>query len=579
MRGRHDLAAAYGQIACALWVCDAAGSLIYVNPAAAELFHVGRGETAQSLGWTICDEAGEALDRTAFPSVAAFRTGQAQRRRVIGIRGENRAEQWVMIDALPIFDAVGDVQEVIGTATDITDLKQAEMALRASEERYRRMVETTHEGLCLVDLRSRVTYVNSRLCEMLGSEPEELLGRRSYELFGKQTGTVLADGAQCCGISSRDVPLRRRDGTTLWAMLSAAPMIDDGGRPSGMLTMVSDVTERKRSQARERAAAEQIERLTADAIYTIDEDGRLRSWNNGAERLFGWSQLEVIGRELAMVPPELVKRATEDMKRIVERGETLTRETVRLDKNGQRIDVLGSWSRVQLDDGRTGVLCILKDVSEHKAAHTQLREQAKALALLRERERIAMDLHDGVIQALYGVALSLGALRRKSSDTTSDGAVLGNAIKQLTDTIQGIRDYIYELRTGIAEGNDLEAALRARVEELARATSVTPRLLIEGNVRDIDVEKTHHLMYICHEALSNVARHSGATTVTVRLVRTDDGLSLSITDDGRGFDASATGRRLGDGMSNMRERATLLGATLTIHSQPGAGTSVQVRLA
>lgn len=566
----------YEQLPWAAWVRDASGKVIFANSAAASLFGLSHPSAhfsdAVARDFRVCDDEGEILARDEFPSRAAYRTGQRQQR-CVGIIVEGRPTRWLLMDCLPVMDEAGRLLEVVSMAVEVTSLRHAEVALRSSEERFRRVIEATHEGLCLVDLDSTIVFVNSRLCDMLGYNREELLSKHSLEVLGKAVQTF----HERRGASRRDVPLRRRDGGTAWATVNATPLLGEGGKAAGMLVMFADVTARKQSQERAKAAAEKIEQLTADAIYTIDRLGVLQSWNNGAEGLFGWSREEVVGRKIALVPKDHVARAKADLGHVIETGATVTKETVCLSKDGQRIDVLGSWSPVALDDGRTGVLCILKDIRARKAVEEQLYEQTRSLTLLRERERIAMDLHDGVIQSLYGVALSLGALRRRS-DPGGDGAVLDYAIGQLTESIQGIRHYIYQLRTGESDDADLEVELRAKAEDVARQAGVTPHVSIQTDLRYLNSESAHHLLYIAQEALSNVARHAHATDVAIHIVPWGAGTMLTVVDNGRGFDPARKGRRLGDGLRNMRERATQLGATLTVDSQPGTGTTVKVLL-
>jgi PAS domain S-box-containing protein len=559
-------------------VRDAGGGLCYANPAAARLFGASGSHLyphpLKTLGWTLCDEAGAPLPRSNFPSMAAFREGTPQRQRVVGIVAPDRPVLWVRIDCQPVLDMAGAVRYVVSTAVDVSRLKQHELALKMSESRYRRLLETTHEGVCVIGLDCTISFANSRLCEMLGYEQQELLGRHAAEMLGQWTG-ALRTKRRSVPERRREAPLRRRDGTAVWVMVGAMPMVDDAGQPAGLLAMFSDVTARKLSQERARAAAERIEQLVGDAIYTVDEAGRVHSWNDGAARLFGWNRDEVLGRRIPLVPENLQEEAADRIRHVIASGETEALETVRLTRQGRLVQVLGSWSPVSLEDGRTGVLCILKDTGSHRAAHEQLQEQARSLALLRERERIAMDLHDGTIQSLYGVALSLGALRRRADE--ADTAVLNGAIDQLTETIHGIREYIYELRTGVAEDANLELALKAKADELARQAGVMPHVSIEIDLRRLGSDTSHHLLYIVHEALSNVARHARATDVAIRIVPWRSGMMLSIVDNGRGFDP-ARKRRQGEGLHNMRERAALLGATLTIDSAPGTGTTVKVQI-
>lgn len=457
-------------------------------------------------------------------------------------------------------------------------LRRAETALRVSEERCRRILEAMHEGCCVLDSDSAITFVNGRLCGMLGVSPQELLGRRSSEIFGSSPPELMTGVGPASAIRDQDVALRRNDGTVIWAQVSGTPMLDEEGLSTAVLAVFTDVTARRRSEQRALAAARQIEELTADAIYTVDTDGFVWSWNRGAEKLFGWTKEEALGRPVDLIPGEYLEQTVQEVAHIVSTGATVTEEAVRMHKDGRHISVLGSWSPVPLADGRTGVLCILKSIDEQKAVHNELMQQARALARLRERERIAMDLHDGVTQSLYGVTLSLGALRRRQGDLANQELVLGTAIRQLTEIIQGIRDYIFELRTGVPEGADLAAGLEAKARELAIVTGVRPVLSIKADLSQLSAERASHLLYIAHEALSNVARHAKASEITVEARPWRSGIMLSIIDNGRGFEAGRRGRRPGDGLRNMRQRASQLGAKLTIDAAPGAGTTVQVRV-
>jgi PAS domain S-box-containing protein len=583
-RTAAELAPVWDRMPAAVWLREAGGRLAYANAAAAAILgepsRFASAEGAEpDCGWTLCDQRGEPLSHEGFPSAIAFLTGLPRRHHTIGIGAPGRQLRWLLVDAVPLLDPADRVYAVLSTAVDVTSLKQAEIALRVSEDRYRRILETMQEGCCILDADSRIVFVNARLCTMLGYSRHELEGRPADDIFGSASDDIADGRRRRRPAREHDVALQRKDGSTLWALVSGSPMLDDEGQPAAMLAMLTDVTERKASEERALAAAAQIEQLTADAIYTVDADRRICSWNRGAEQLFGWTKEEIIGRAVTLIPEEYVERATAAFARIITNGETFIQETARLTKDGRIVPVLGSWSPVPLPNGGTGVLCILKDISQHVAAHNQLQDQARALALLRERERIAMDLHDGVTQSLYGVALSLGALRRRrGGDAAHQEEVLGGAISQLTEIIHGIRDYIFELRTGVAEGTDLEAGLVAKANELATTTGVRPRLTIAEGLRRLNDDTVMHLLYIVHEALSNVARHASASEVSIEAVPRDAGLLLTIADNGRGFDAARRGRRAGDGLRNMRERASRFGASIEVTSALGKGTMVQVRV-
>ena len=214
------------------------------------------------------------------------------------------------------------------------------------------------------------------------------------------------------------------------------------------------------------------------------------------------------------------------------------------------------------------------------AIHTaRLHDGLARMALLQERERIGRDLHDGVIQALYAVGLSLEDVPEMLVvDRPAAEARIDRAIDDIHRSIRDIRSFIFGLRTDEVDEVDLGAALERLAEDLTRGT----RMTIEVDARHepmLDPTDARHLLQIAREALSNAARYSGAASVTVTLDVTGDVLELRVSDDGNGFDPDLASRPGHQGIGNMRARAQSLGATLDITSRPGSGTSVCLRLA
>ena len=222
---------------------------------------------------------------------------------------------------------------------------------------------------------------------------------------------------------------------------------------------------------------------------------------------------------------------------------------------------------------------------EHQASEEaeRLAAQGKHLARLEERDRIAMDLHDGVIQSLYGVVLRLGA-QELSADPAEQDEVK-QAIAQLNEVIQEIRRNILNLRLRDLGERGLRTGIERLVEELRQHMLVQARVEVTGDIEGaIDEDAWRSLLYIAREATSNVIRHAGATKVTLRVVHARDHLVISIRDNGRGF--FKTGLTLspnrgvfrGNGMRNIAERARLIGGTATVDSHPGKGTTVRIRV-
>ena len=210
--------------------------------------------------------------------------------------------------------------------------------------------------------------------------------------------------------------------------------------------------------------------------------------------------------------------------------------------------------------------------------NARLHEQVKRLAVVDERERIGTDLHDGIIQSIYAVGLSLEDvpdLVREDPDEVERR--VERAIDSLHVTIRDIRNFIFGLRPELLSGTTLANGLLAVVEEF-RHNSIVDVELDLGDVAEPGPETTGHLLGVINEALSNIARHSGATRAAVRLSRADpDGLRLALSDNGRGFEPSASTILGHQGLVNMRSRAATIGATIDIASGDH-GTTIEIRL-
>jgi signal transduction histidine kinase len=210
----------------------------------------------------------------------------------------------------------------------------------------------------------------------------------------------------------------------------------------------------------------------------------------------------------------------------------------------------------------------------------RLAEQSRELARLEERERIAMDLHDGVIQSLYSVVLGLGAEQFHAGQSDADGGV-GKAIDGINRVIQEIRNNIFDLRLRDLGDGGLRRGIEVLAEELRINALVHPHVDVtapDTAERCIGAEAVTSLLYIAREATSNVIRHARASTVTMRLATIDHELVLSVRDNGRGFDAQAAESQLGNGLRNIRDRSRAIGGTLSIASEPGQGTTISVHV-
>ena len=198
-------------------------------------------------------------------------------------------------------------------------------------------------------------------------------------------------------------------------------------------------------------------------------------------------------------------------------------------------------------------------------------------AVLEERERIGMDLHDGIIQSIYAVGLSLelGRMEVKENVNEAEGHIV-SAIEGLDNIIRDIRSYIMDLQPARIQDGPLTLALEQLVREFRANTLVQVNLDVASDIEDGLADNCRlALFHITQEALANVAKHAHASTVELKLDRLHSWVVLSIEDDGAGFESDNIGGIPGHGLSNMAVRSNSLGGDLTVTSAPGEGTSVQ----
>ncbi|HEX6386957.1 MAG TPA: GAF domain-containing sensor histidine kinase [Anaerolineae bacterium] len=211
--------------------------------------------------------------------------------------------------------------------------------------------------------------------------------------------------------------------------------------------------------------------------------------------------------------------------------------------------------------------------------NARLYEQVGRLAIVEERSRIGMDLHDGVIQSIYAVGLTLESTRLALPAAAAEAdQLLGHAIEALNHTIQDIRNFILDLRPHHFRG-DLSEGLARLVREFQANTMVNTSLSAPAEVvSGLPTSVARAIFLTTQEALANIARHARASQVSIDVEREGLNVVLTLSDDGRGFNAAERDQTVGHGLANMQARAKELNGSFEIHSAPDQGTTVRLTL-
>ncbi len=447
---------------------------------------------------------------------------------------------------------------------------EAEGTLRESEELYRLLAEHSSDMISKHTPEGVYTYASPACRCLLGYEPEELVGRDAYEFFHpddleqiRRTHSAILEHPDTYTVGYR---IRRRDGSYIWFETTSRTVRDPHTNQVREIRAVSrDITGRKEAEEQVLFQAHLLEQVQA-AVIATDMRGIVTHWNEHAERLYGWTREEALGRNIAelTISPEGLELAEEIMEWL-RAGEAWEGEFVVRRKDGSEFLAYVTDSLIRDSEGRAvGIVGVSTDITERKRLEESLREIREA-----ERRRIARDLHDVVLQDLTGALQGMQA-----AQIESEKLGLEQEIAALRRAVGSLRHVIYDLR--LETGQPFVRAVESLVE-LNR--QLTPEREIEITVHDgfpHELPDDVELLRVLQEALVNARRHSGARRVEVILSRRRHLARAEVADDGGGFDPASV--REGVGISGMRERASALGGRLKIESAPGRGTSVKVEV-
>lgn len=467
---------------------------------------------------------------------------------------------------------------VDGPAGEVDAESRAAEALRHTEERFRGLLDAAPDAVVLADAAGMIVLVNSQTEELFGYDREALIGQPIETLLPG----YLRDAETRPMGAGLDLVCHRRDGSEFPVEVSLSAMEAEEGRL--VIVFVRDITDRLRGEgaALELAA---IVASSSDAIVSESLNGRMLTWNRGAEKLYGYSAEEMSGRSMSiLVPPGQLDELPAILERFKGGEQWIDQfETTRLRKDGSKIEVSIKVSPIRDTSGAiVGVASIARDLTPLRAHRELERALAERRALLahlvaageEERARIAMDIHDDSIQAITAAGMRLQILRRRLDDP-EQLKLLDELEQTIQLSISRLRHLLFELRPPVLDTEGLSAALGIYLEEVDDADTAY-RLDDELSVQPSPETRT--ILYrIVQEALTNVRKHAKASEATVTLLEVKNGFLARISDDGVGFvaaDAEPVPGHLG--LAAMRERAELAGGWLSIEAAPGGGTTLEV---
>jgi two-component system, NarL family, sensor histidine kinase DevS len=314
-----------------------------------------------------------------------------------------------------------------------------------------------------------------------------------------------------------------------------------------------------------------------DGIVMADLTGKVLLVNQRTEELFGYDRGELLGKSVDLLLPEALREAHRDHRMEFADGPRTRAMGAGLELRGRRRD--GSEFPVEISlspvtgSGPTAVIATVRDMTDRLVIEMENRAIRHQLVRTEDRERIARDLHDTVIQRLFAAGMTLQGAAARVTDSDARTRVEA-AVDELDATIKEIRQAIFALQAPPDGGPGLRGELVRVANELRPALGFSPRLQFDGAIEVIDPLVAENLVPVLREALSNVARHASASEVRV-IVTAHDEVALEVLDDGVGIPDSVVG---GNGLGNLTARAENLGGRCAARRRDGGGSVLEWRV-
>ncbi|HET6960251.1 MAG TPA: PAS domain S-box protein [Vicinamibacterales bacterium] len=465
---------------------------------------------------------------------------------------------------------------IVGLVAQRVRWRRAEEALRTNEERYRSVVDTQSELICRFLPDSTLTFVNDAYCRFWGKSRDELVGRKFIELIPEpERAAVLERIARIPkGSDSHEHQVTLADGTIGWQHWINHAIAGERGAVVELQGVGRDITDRKRAEealgeAERRNSA--MLRAIPDLMFVLSREGRYIDYHARDSKLLFLSPTVFLGKTIRdVMPPDLAHTFMNAIEQAAQGDDMVVVEY------DLPVDGGCHFEARFVHAGVDRVVSIIRNVTEAKRALALNRDLIGKLIASQEdeRHRIARELHDDVSQKIALLSIGIDQLAKTFATDRQQFSELSDRVSEIATDIH---DLSHELHPSKLQTLGLVESLQLLCRDVSRQGAVDVIFKRDVFPEAVDPNVALCLYRIAQEALHNVVRHSQARQSEVRLTGDAGSLVLQISDPGVGFDVKSNPRE-GLGLASMRERVAFLKGELAIHTFPGGGTRIGVRV-
>jgi len=584
------------KLPAAAYTCDPEGLITYFNEYAVRLW--GRAPKLNDPVDRYCGSFklfstdGSPLTHDQSWMALAIQGGKEYNQEILIERPDGQ-RLTAMAHASPVIDESGRLLGGVNILVDITDRKRAE----ESQALLAAIVESSDDAIISKTLEGRILSWNAGAERLFGYTAPEAIGQPISLIIPPEMldeeGMILERLRGGERVEHFETVRMSKEGRRLDISLTISPVRDSAGRVVAASKVARDITARKQLEAAlagvkgeqlrqsEERFRVMVEGVRDYAIFMLDPEGHVVSWNAGAERIKGYRAAEILGQHFSkFYTRDDIEGGKPEHELLVAAAEG------RLEDEGWRVRKDGTtfWANVVITALRDqigslrGFAKVTRDITERKQAE-ELRARLTTQVLAAqddERRRVARELHDETGQSLTGLLVGLRTIEgaRTLAEAVERGQQLGEIVAR---TLLDVGRLARGLHPRVLDDLGFAAAVTGQVQEFAELHGIA----VDARVKVPDADR---LPPVLQEALTNVARHAEARHVRVRLGREAATLTLCVQDDGIGMTPRAArgplgaGQHRGLGLEGMRERVALLGGSVHVDSEPGKGTTVAVRI-
>ena len=567
------------------------GTIQLVNLTGASLLGIERSRlVGRSFGLLVVAEL-----RPAFSAfLKQVFAGQPKQSSDFELLIQGQPPRIVNIEAQPLLNG----RECRVAVVDITERKRAEDTVRVSEIRHRRLFETAHDGILLLDPGTcKITDANPFMTKLLGYPNDQLVGKELFEIGLLKDEAASQEMFQKLKrkheVRYEDLPLESQAGRHQEVEV-VANLYQENGH-AVIQCNIRDITARKQAEEmlrRNEALFSALVEQVPVGVYVVDARFCLQQVNPTALPVFK-NVHPLIGRNfsevmLAIWPRRVADEVVEHFRHTLKTGAAYQSPEFAEQRRDTGVTEIYEWQiqRVTLPAGEQGVVCFFSNITERKRAEAtqrrldvlgasnlklrreiirrqaveeslkqskqhqsrlleqsrQMQEQLRQLsrqvlqAQEEERKRISRELHDVIAQTLTGINIRLATLKKEAGRNTDgfDGKIARTQLL-VGKSVDIVHRFARELRPAVLDDLGLIPALHSFMKDFAARTGVHTRLTAFARVEKMDIAKRTVLFRVAQEALTNVARHAHASRVEVNLQKLPDGICMQIKDDGKSF--------------------------------------------